>query len=217
MEDRSVLSRPARPADAECYFGDPARPTVLLIHGGFWRPEYDLTHLRPMASALSGLGWPVCLIEYPRVPGRPDLVTAGVATAVSAFAGREIVLMGHSAGGHLALWAAGLNTGAVLRGVIGLASVADLGLARSLNLDDGAVRDFLGPYDERDYQPVYDRPVLIHGTDDTLVPISVSEAYQGRHELARLVRVPEAGHFALIDPISDAWPIVIDELARLLA
>jgi acetyl esterase/lipase len=247
MEDRSVLSREARQPDAELYFGDPARPTVVLIHGGFWRPEYDLTHLRPMASALSALGWPVCLIEYPRVPGRPDLATAGVAAAAAAYAGREIVLMGHSAGGHLALWAAQsqaahnqaahgqaadgplardlaagqpaarAQAGAIVRGVIALAPVADLALARSLGLDDGAVDDFLGACPVGDYQPEYEQATLIHGMADALVPVALSESYQGRHPLARLIRVPGAGHFALIDPISDAWPMMIEELDRLLA
>ncbi len=288
MEDRSVLERAARPADAEMYFGDPRRPVIALIHGGFWRPEYDLTHLRPMASALADLGWPVALLEYTRIPGRPDLMVADIKRAMDSLPD-DIIVMGHSAGGHLALWAAGYRAGlhgdntsglatdgsaagtvtsgppggsaaageavatgaagmasghamggsasgeAVAKGeagtagvdprsvagqhvpVIALAPVADLELARELNLDEGAVQDFLGDHSPEPYQPAVSRATIIHGDDDVIVPVSVSERYLSRHDKGRLIRVPAAGHFALIDPHSEAWPVVIDELNRLLA
>ncbi|WP_020520952.1 alpha/beta fold hydrolase [Catelliglobosispora koreensis] len=295
MEDRSVLERAARPADAEMYFGDPRRPVIALIHGGFWRPEYDLTHLRPMASALADLGWPVALLEYTRIPGRPDLMVADIKRAMDSLPD-DIIVMGHSAGGHLALWAAGYRAGlhgdntsgpatdgsaagtvtsgppggsaaageAVATGaagmagghamgasaagneasgeagsgaaqtaagreamarqsegpqvpVIALAPVADLELARELNLDEGAVQDFLGDHSPEPYQPAVSRATIIHGDDDVIVPVSVSERYLSRHVEGRLIRVPAAGHFALIDPHSEAWPVVIDELNRLLA
>jgi acetyl esterase/lipase len=260
MEDRSVLDRSARPADAEMYFGQPERPLIVLIHGGFWRPEYDLTHLRPMATALAEEGWPVALLEYTRIPGRPDLMVADIKRALDNLPG-NIVLMGHSAGGHLALWAASHRTnppapaggttahadlpaapagGATAHAdllaadgdgagasahasgvgrvpVIALAPVADLELAREMDLDEGAVRDFLGDHDAGPYQPTVDGATLIHGTDDVIVPVSVSERYVSRHERCRLVAVPGEGHFALIDPESRAWPVVIDELNRLLA
>ena len=86
-EDRSVLESVAREPDgswasgegadevADLYLppaGGTARVPVLLIHGGYWRPEYDRIHLRPMAAALSAAGHPTVLIAYPRRPGRPD-------------------------------------------------------------------------------------------------------------------------------------------------
>lgn len=218
MEDRSVLSRDARLpdlalSDADVYFGDPARPVIVLIHGGFWRPEYDRLHLRPLAAALADEGWPVYSIEYRRIPGRPDLLVADVRAALETVSG-DAILMGHSAGGHLALWAAAFFKA---RGVIGLAPVADLELARSLDLDDGAVAAFLGDHDQNQYQPGVPAATLIHGTEDTLVPLSLSRAYADRHPECRLVELPGAGHFAVIDPLSDAWPIVIEELRRLLA
>src|SRR5687767_5756925 len=107
---------------------------VALIHGGFWRPAYDRVHLRPMAAALRDLGWEVVSIEYRRVPGDPDATVSDVRAALSAAA--PDVIAGHSAGGHLALWAAatmGLKA-------VALAPVADLRLAEELNLDGGAVK-----------------------------------------------------------------------------
>ena len=90
-EDRSVLGRPAPeprwvwrygPGDgqvADVYLPEgPATAGVLLLHGGYWRPEYDRDHLRPMAAALADRGHPVALIEYRRRPGDPDTTVADV-------------------------------------------------------------------------------------------------------------------------------------------
>lgn len=213
-EDRSVLSREARPPDlalpeADVYFGEPARPLVMLIHGGFWRPEYDRTHLRPMAATLSDLGWPVYSIEYRRDPGNPRATVEDVRAALAAV-NRDVIVVGHSAGGHLALLMNSERT-------IALAPAADLTLARELDLDDGAVSAFVGDHGLDEFQPKTDQAVIIHGTADEVVPISVSEAYLARQPSCRLVRLQGEGHFALIDPLSKAWPIVIDELDRLLA
>lgn len=218
MEDRSVLSRPAAPPslalpDADVYF---ARPAVVLIHGGFWRPSYDRTHLRPMASALRDLGYDVLSIEYRRLPGSPDTTVGDVRAALARL--QTAVLVGHSAGGHLALWAAA----SLGMPAIALAPVADLRLAEELDLDDGAVRDFLGcPASQRpDLDPLLlpdPAAVLIHGERDTVVPIGLSQAYVAAHPASRLVALPGTAHFELIDPLSNAWPIVIQELERLLA
>ncbi|WP_117208478.1 alpha/beta hydrolase [Allorhizocola rhizosphaerae] len=216
MEDRSVLSReapePAIEWEHDVYFNG---PVVVLIHGGFWRPSYDRVHLRPMASALP---WPAVSIEYRRIPGDPSSAVVDVRTAVERIRGPKVVV-GHSAGGHLALWvAATLGLPAVA-----LAPVADLRLGEELDLDGGAVRDFLGgpAADRPDLDPVRMAPapaaVLIHGERDTIVPIGLSLAYTKAHPAARLVVVPDAGHFELIDPASNAWPVVIGELGRLLA
>jgi acetyl esterase/lipase len=218
VEDRSVLDRPARLPDlalsnADVYFGERSRPVVVLLHGGFWRPEWDRTHLRPMASSLADVGWPVFVPEFRRIPGDPLATVADVSAAVAAVGG-DVILMGHSAGGHLAMWAASRFKA---RGTIALAPAADLTLARELGLDDHAVDDFLGAHALAPFQPVTEDAVIIHGTEDTTVPISVSEAYVSAHPKVRMVVLPGEGHFALIDPLSRAWPNVIDQLNRLLA
>ncbi|MCX6432395.1 MAG: alpha/beta hydrolase [Actinobacteria bacterium] len=240
-EDRSVLDRAAPGPDQSWAYGPGAaqvadgywpeggasagpRPVVVLIHGGYWRPEYDRTHLRPMAAALAADGYPTVLLEYTRIPGDPDaaiddfrLALTSLAEAVDVSAG--VVLVGHSAGGHLALLAA--NHATVI-GCLALAPVADLVMAEYLDLDNGAVHAFLG-------RPAADRPdldparhpvpavptTLLHGVEDTLVPAAMSEAYCSERG-TRLVLLPGTAHFELIDPLSATWPSVMAELAALI-
>ena len=235
-EDRSVLSREARDPDEELRYGEHAdqvidvwhakeyRPLVVFIHGGFWRPEYDRIHGRPLGEALADEGWPVVSIEYRREPGQPDLTTSDISTAldrlpdlVDVHAG--YVLLGHSAGGQLALWAAATMNPVRLRGTVALAPVGDLLMADRLGLDDGAVQDFIGSGVRNDLDPVHlPAPIapvaIVHGTMDKRVPLSVSESYVSAHPTARLDRVAGAGHYDLIDPRSDAWHQVTAELTR---
>lgn len=232
-----MLGRPARKPDrawrygpgpdqvADLYLATQARPSVpvLLIHGGFWRPEYDRTHLRPMAAALAAGGHSTLLIEYARVPGAPDRTMADVRAAVRAAEGplgrSAPVLVGHSAGGHLALsLAADPAIGA--GGCLALAAVADLQSAERDHLDGDAVRAFLGgaAADRADLDPArLPAPgmptTLVHGRRDSLVPVRYSEDYAAATG-ARLV-TPECGHFELIDPLAPAWPTVLAELAAL--
>ena len=200
---------------------DPARPVVVLIHGGYWRPEYDRTHLRPMAAALAAAGHPTVLVEYRRVPGDPDAAIDDIRHALTALDAAEagVVLVGHSAGGHLALLAA--DQPAVI-GCLALAPVADLVMAEHLDLDDGAALAFLGC-------PAADRPDLdparlpaptvpttvMHGVDDSLVPVAMSESYCADRAV-RLVLLPGIAHFEVIDPLSAGWRSVMTELAALV-
>ncbi|GAA3083945.1 alpha/beta hydrolase family protein [Streptosporangium carneum] len=227
MEDRSVLTRPAPGPDRTLRYGEDADqvadlwhsegPTVALIHGGFWRPEYDRAHLRPMANALRGAGWNVASIEYRREPGRPGPTLDDVRSALGEIG--PSVVVGHSAGGHLALCAAPDDVA-----VLALAPVADLRLAHRLDLDDGAVADFLGgpPDDRAALDPVRlpgrpGRVTIVHGAGDERVPLDVSESYVSAHPATSLARIPDAGHFVLIDPESEAWPIVLRELTALVS
>jgi acetyl esterase/lipase len=234
-EDRSVLTRPAPGPDAVRRYGDgpdqvidlwtsaddgaAGRPCAVLVHGGFWRPQYDRAHLRPMANALRHDGWDVAAIEYRRQPGEPDAMVADVSAAVAAF-DRPVVAVGHSAGGHLVLRAAATTASTVLA-TIALAPVADLLLAHELGLDGDAVAAFVGgePGGRADLDPArlptaVQPVVVVHGTEDEIVPLAVAESYVGRHPSTRLVPIQGAGHFALIDPLSTAWPIVVGELER---
>lgn len=239
-EDRSVLERAARPPDRTRAYGAgpdrvidlydrpasaPALAPVVLVHGGYWRPEYDRTHLRPMAAALAERGHPVSLLEYTRSPGDPDAtvadVRAGIAAAADELDGPALVV-GHSAGGHLALLEARAMPEQV-GGCLALAPLCDLAAADEQDLDDGAVRAFLGG-------PAADRPDLdpavgpaptvpttvMQGDADALVPPAMAIDYAGRHRL-RLVVLPDTGHFAVIDPASAAWSTVIAELDALAA
>ena len=238
-----MLERSSRPPDRQWAYGDgsdqvgdlylPSYPPsagtgdrvpVILVHGGFWRPEYDRTHLRPMAAACAEAGHPTLLLGYSRVPGDPDAAVAdlrrGVAAAHEALPGGPPVLIGHSAGGHLALVLAA-DPGIRARGCLALAPVADLRDAERLDLDGGGVRDFLGgsAHHRVDLDPVRLPPptvpvAVIHGDADSLVPPHLSDAYC-RLTGSRLVALPGIGHFEVIDPLSAAWPTVMAELATL--
>ena len=226
----SILDRAGpEPDEVVAYGDDPDQvieqwyadgPGVMLLHGGFWRPEWDRTHLRSLAGAFRDAGHRVALPEYRRVPGEPDRTVADVMAALDA-AGPGIVV-GHSAGGHLALLAAAghADDERELRAVVALAPVADLVLAEELDLDGGAVRDFLGG-------PACSRPDLdpnrsagtgvpvtvLHGTEDDRVPLAVSRSYAQTHDV-RLVTLAGADHFALIDPESAVWPVLLEEVGR---
>jgi acetyl esterase/lipase len=222
-------------------------PPVIFLHGGFWRAEWDRTHAGPLAADLAAAGWPVAVVEYRRVghagggwPGTFDDVAAGVAAAPAAVdralaaRGRPpsppgAVLMGHSAGGQLALVYAGGAAARRLRGVLALAPVADLAEAHALDLDGGAVAALLGggpadvPAHYAAADPVGCPPrvptVVLHGDRDAQVPVTLSRRYAtaaravgGDVTLRELAGVE---HFGLIAPFSTAWPFVTAQLQTL--
>lgn len=239
VEDRSVLSRPASPPDNVVRYGElpehvadirygknnaERRPLIVVIHGGFWRPAFDRTHTAPMCEAIASAGWTVASIEYRRIPGDPDATVQDVIEAVLKVpalahhhSGRTIV-MGHSAGGHLCLYAAAKSASPALLGALALAPAADLQMAEQLKLGDGAASAFLGvPASQRaDLDPARlpsPRVVtIVHGLQDEIVPIALSEAYAAKHPATRLMREDRCGHFAVIDPLSSAWPTILNEL-----
>lgn len=238
-EDRSILSRPGPPAERTVAYGrhpdqvmdiypadgDGAGPTVVFVHGGYWRPEYDREHARSAAGALAAAGFPTALVEYRRIPGSPDATCTDVAEAVrlvasggTALPRSPVVIVGHSAGGHLGLVAASDDDLPVL-GCLALAPLADLQAAEEAALDGGAVRDFLGgPASARpDLDPARmpahraTRTVVLHGIEDSVVPIAISQSYADATGAA-LQGLAGIGHFELIDPQSACWPTVIAHL-----
>ena len=140
-------------------------PVAVVLHGGSWRAGYDRRVMRPVCRDLVRRGWAAWNMEYRRVGGGQDggwpATFEDVAAGVDALAGadprldlRRVVLLGHSAGGHLALWAAGrpqLPAGApgagpqvLPRAVVAQAPVANLERARALVEPGGAVNALLG-------------------------------------------------------------------------
>jgi acetyl esterase/lipase len=226
-----------------------AKPLVIFLHGGFWRVAFDRAHTGPLAAALADEGFAVCTPEYRRTgqpgggwPGTLDDIAAAVdllpGLAAEAAGGMidpgQTVLAGHSAGGHLALWAAGrlrLPAGSPWRsgppqavGVVGLAAVCDLAACYEQNLGDGAAAALTGgsPADYPDRyasaDPVAMLPAgvparLVHGTADDRVPCQMSLDYVKQARLAGdeadCEVLPGSGHFAMIDPPSAVWPRVV--------
>lgn len=211
---------------AEVWPSSPTAPLVVVLHGGFWQQPYDRVHCRPLAAALAQLRATVVLLEYRRVGGAGgwphtfDDVRVGLRRLVQHHpqATRRVVV-GHSAGGHLALWVAATEPTPVVDAVVALAPVADLGaLASHAERGENPVVDLLGgtPDERPDRYDLAD-PVrlpsphadvhLVHGRRDTLVPVAQSHSYAAAHPAARLVEL-DCGHFELIDPRSTAFGTV---------
>jgi acetyl esterase/lipase len=237
-----ILSLAAPKADVRLAYGSDANQFVELrlpqgkgphalainIHGGFWRAKYDLGHAGHLCAALTAKGVATANVEYRRVgnagggwPGTFADVRAAyqflVQNGRKEFDARRVVVMGHSAGGQLALCLAAHEAG--VKGVISLAGVVDLQRAYALHLSNDAVVEFLGgtPAEVGDHYKEADpmklavraRQWLVHGAADDVVPVGFSRDYVGAKqkikEDARLMEIAGAGHFEVIDPRSGAW------------
>lgn len=227
------------------------RGVVVVVHGGFWKARYDLSLGRPLAAALAEAGWAAWNLEYRRVPAPPQPLDADVPgggggapqTLDDVAAGIDllrtldldlsrVITLGHSAGGHLAVWAAGRTRlsrwagGVPVTAAISQAGVLDLQAAHADQLGEGAVARFLGhppgPADEiadpRQQVPL-DVPVwCLHGRDDDIVPLSQSADYVAAASAAgaqaELVEVP-GDHFVVIDVESPVWQATLAVLDQL--
>ncbi|MFI2617438.1 alpha/beta hydrolase family protein [Streptomyces sp. NPDC018584] len=245
--------------------GDTARPAplVVVLHGGAWRAPYDRRHVTPFADFLARRGFAVANVEYRRGSSIPaqggkgpvagrwpetfddvaaafDALPALVRKALPAADVRRTVVTGHSAGGHLALWAAARHLlpadapwrterPAPLRGVVALAPIADLKVAEALEVCGGASAQLLGgegrfeerlPYaDPAALLPTGIATTVVQGREDIVVPQPVAEAYADAAakagEVVGLTLLEAVGHFPLIDPAADACAVVAEEIAQL--
>ncbi len=214
---------PAQYGELTLPTGDP-RGVAILVHGGFWKPEYGIEYATPMVPSLVAEGWATWAIEYRRGTGSADTL-ADVRAAIDAcpVEAATVVGIGHSAGGHLVTWAAGRGG---LTHVVSQAGVLDLTAAYDEGLGGGAVESFLGhppgPPDAA-ADPIRQLPLdvpvwCVHGTSDQFVPLEQSRAYVAAARkaggAAELVEV-EGDHFVVIAPDSDAWATTLAHLASL--
>jgi acetyl esterase/lipase len=212
---------------------------VVVVHGGFWRSRYDCSLGRPLAGDLVRRGYTVWNLEYRRMgdgggwPTTFDDVAAGLgALAELDVDTSAVVAVGHSAGGHLATWAASPDAAARARGralprVTGVVSQAGvLDLIDAVPLSNGAVVDLLGgtPDEVPDRYAAATPPVpppvpvvCVHASGDDNVPIAQSEDFvaraAGRASLARA----SGDHFTLIDPAHPDWLLAVEALPALIA
>jgi acetyl esterase/lipase len=235
-EDASQRAELSRPAGA-------SKGIVVVIHGGFWLSQYDLSLGRPLAASLVKQGWTAYNIEYRRVGDGGGWPTTfdDVAAAIDALADVDgvdtstVVTLGHSAGGHLAVWAAArpLLTGSswadpavTVTAAVSQAGVLDLAAATADNLGGGAVQGFMGGVVDDRYalaDPTRQIPLsvpvrCVHGTSDSNVPLSQSADYVSRAVAAgadaTLTEV-DGDHFVVIDPSSEAWAMTLKILDAL--
>ena len=234
--------------------GTGPHPVALVIHGGFWRSKYTLAHIGHMCASLSEAGLATWSLAYRKI-GDPGGAWTGTFDDVAAGAdfvrqiGRthpvdsdRVVAVGHSSGGHLALWLgcrAGLPANSSfgsgeplrLRGVVSLAGVADLKRACELELSNKAVAELMGGTPDQvpdryemaspiERVPLGIPQIAIHGTADVDVPLEISERYVSAARAcgddARLIAIAGAGHYELIDPRTEAWQRVAGAIQDLL-
>ncbi|SCX55185.1 Acetyl esterase/lipase [Klenkia marina] len=223
-------SDPSQWADLYRPTGTP-RGVVVVVHGGFWKAQYDASLGEPLARSLAAEGWAAWNLEYRRVgngggvPATLDDVAAGIdALATTDLDLTHVLALGHSAGGHLAVWAAGRSGAAVpLTGAVSQAGVLDLRAAAEQGLGGGAVEAFVGGPLDATVDPLQQVPLAvpvrcIHGRSDTNVPLSQSQSYVSAATAAgadaTLTEV-DGDHFVLINPSSDVWRTQLDLLAAL--
>ena len=215
------------------------RATVVLLHGGYWYAQYGLEQMYPMATELTALGFATWNVEYRRTGdggGFPNTLS-DVAAAVDRLDGAglpdgladNVVLVGHSAGGHLAVWAAsrddrtpGGEPKVRPRGAISLAGILDLIRAGSTSGSSVPVSAFMGgspteaPEDYVLADPARLVPAgcpvwAVHAERDEVVPAEQSTSYVALAKAAgasvRRVVVP-GDHVDVIDPDATCFPTI---------
>ena len=222
-------------------------PVALVLHGGFWRGRYRRELMAGLCADLLARGWATANVEYRRLGlrggrGGVPRTLADVADALDHLADvnapldlARVVSIGHSAGGHLALWLAGPRAGGGpgrvrLAGAVGQAAVSDLEQGARAALGGGVVARFCGgepdavPATYALASPAVRLPagiplLLVHGEADEAVPASMSREFAERARVAGdddvtlVVRAGE-GHMEHIDPASGAWREVTAWLER---
>lgn len=266
-----VLALPVSPPDAVISYGPDSlqfgelrlpeaqntpHPVVVIIHGGCWLAAYDLHLMDAMATSLSQMGYATWNLEYRRVGdvggGWPHTFL-DVAKGINhlrtiadehALDLNRVVVIGHSAGGHLALWSAmqdqlpadseiAISNPLPLSGVVSLAGIVDPEsyLVREGQSCGSSVDELLGGLPEelperyRQASPLKMAPlgipqILISGREDGIVPLSHVAPYYKKAKQAgdriKLKKVKRAGHFEVIAPGSVAWGAVVKAIRRVM-
>jgi acetyl esterase/lipase len=236
--------------------GKGPHPVVVVVHGGCWLNQYNLHYMSHLSEALTQRGFATWTLEFRRVgdagggwPGTLQDVALGtdylrqLARAYPLDLG-EVLVIGHSAGGQLALWLAGRKSLAAssvlhtadplpLRGVVSLAGITDLAsYSQGEGSCNAAVEKLVGglpaelPERYAQASPAQLLPLgvpqrLLQGAKDPIVPLSQAQNYAGgaraKGDDAREIILQEAGHFDVVAPFSPFWPAVEEACLSLLS
>ncbi len=225
---------------ADLHLPTTSRPLVVcLLHGGYWRMPYGRGQMTEIADDLASRGFAVWNLEYSRLgsprggwPATMDDAASGIDHLAALAADGvdldldRVTVVGHSAGGHLALWAAGRSRSPSAQSsrvrvaaAVGLAPIVDLAEAYGSRVGGEAIVELLGgtPSQQPDrYRaaspmemlPLRVRQLVLHGTADGMVPVDLSRRYvqaaKAAGDAAELIELPGCGHMEYLDPASEA-------------
>lgn len=228
--DHVLLSYGAQSQQTLTHFprGTTNAEPVLVIHGGCWSNAYGVDHALPMAEALATLKLDVWAVEYRRVgdegggwPGSLQDIKSAV-RHVSEITGTSPLLVGHSAGGHLALKAAE-DADLPVRGVIALAPITDLA---SYGAEKGSCQSMVAKFmGDETYQPKAAYREASVSVEAVSLPLKViigdADPIVGAEQVvmfasSQLIKLPKAGHFDLIHPETPAFRVVKSTVEQLL-
>jgi acetyl esterase/lipase len=259
VQDYLELPRPA-PDHRITYGSDPLQfgelrlpsgpgphPVAIALHGGCWRAVYGLEPLSSFCAALTEAGVATWSLEYRRVgnpgggwPGTFEDVARG-ADHLRSLAQEHrldlnrVLAVGHSAGGHLALWLAArrrlpkesalfTSHPLPLLAVVSLAGIPDLRAAEARSICGDVIPRLAGGHYELtsplELLPLGIPQRLINGGRDTVVPLELGKSYEKaareRGDEVELVVLEEAAHFEVVSPQSAAWSVVKQNVLSLL-
>ena len=240
-------------ADLRVPDGPGPHPVIILIHGGCWLSQHDIVHAGKLAQALADNGIATWTLEYRRVgnegggwPGTFQDIAKGADDLLKVAKENNldtsrVIVSGHSAGAHLALWLAARkdfknnsifsSTNKVqLKGVLALAPVPDLALAHKKGVCGNVINKLMhgSPAEQPERYAMASIPELLPiGIPQTLVVGRFDKSWYeaGQHyyqqalaakDEVRLIEATESAHFEMIDPDSSTWPMILKAAQELL-